>query len=383
MLFSGTFPIANFGATFLLVYLTFLISLIGSYIVVSRGRGRLLMDELFNMVSFFTLVRAMKRVAFGRGKPAKFEVTAKKGNGLSDAGPVLPHFVLLGFSIMAIAWSLMGIGFGVSDDRFGAGMAIFWTLYNMALMLAVLRIGTRPAEKRGACRFHVNFAVERPGIDRGATSIGVTADISDGGCSLLWPEPLTTGDQMPLRIHFGAQSAEWQCEVTSAAGRQPDGWFRYGVRFVALTPEDIDLINDSIFSLVVPDLFASLTQPSWLVRQTKRLSKWLRSRSRVRAQRQDARVPVRATTASGTFVTTVRDLSATGVSISAPWPLAVGTALDLEMFVPAGTWRGQVRVARVEARPSREGFDTWILGLHFEHKQVEEEMEQFRRWDAA
>jgi len=383
MLFSGTFPIANFGATFLLVYLTFLITLVGSYIVVSRGRGRLLMDELFNMVSFFTLVRAMKRVAFGRGKPAKFEVTAKKGNGMRDAGPVLPHFLLLGFSIMAIAWSLMGIGFGISDDRFGAGMAIFWTLYNMALMLAVLRIGTRPAEKRGGCRFHVNFAVERPGADGNAASIGVTADISDGGCSLLWPEPLTTGTRLPLRIHFGARSAEWQCEVASASGRQADGWFRYGVRFVALTPADIDLINDSIFSLVVPDLFASLTQPSWFVRQTRRLSMWLRRRSTARAKRNDVRVPVRAVTSAGSFVATVRDLSASGLSLAAPWRVAIGTKMAIEMFAPGNTWCDQVTVVRVEERRSREGFDTWILGLRFEHSPVEEELEQFRRWDAA
>jgi cellulose synthase (UDP-forming) len=50
MLFTGTFPIAHFDRTFVLVYLAFLGTLLGSYRIVSRGKGRLLMDELFNMV---------------------------------------------------------------------------------------------------------------------------------------------------------------------------------------------------------------------------------------------------------------------------------------------------------------------------------------------
>lgn len=380
MLFSGTFPIANFDWSFVTVYLTFLGTLVGSYTIVSRGRGRLLMDELFNMVSFFTLVRAMKRVLVGRGKPAKFEVTAKRGNGMRDAGPVLPHLLLLGFSIMAIAWSLMGIGFGVTDDVFGAGAAIFWTFYNMALMFAVLRIGMRPAEKRAGSRFRVNFAVERAADDG---LLGVTSDISDGGCSLLWPEPLPAGHRMPLRLHFGVRSAEWMCEVASDGGQQADGWYRYGVRFVDLTPADVDLINDSIFSLVVPDLFSTLTQPSWLTQLGRRFVLWRHRRARLRARRQDVRVPVRVRFPSGAFVTTVRDLSATGLSLASPAPITEGTTLQVEIFAPGQPWRGEVTVARSEARPSRPGFDTWILGLRFEREQGAGEIERFRRWDAA
>ena len=174
MLLSGTFPIAHFDRTFLAIYLGFLLSLIVSYQVASRGRGRLLLDELFNMVSFFTLVRAVKRVLVGRGKPSRFEVTAKRGSGARDVRPILPHLALLLLSLLAISWSLMELGFGVSDDVFGAGTAIFWTLYNVALMAAVIRIGGRPAEQRSGCRFRANFAVERVNTT-GTGTLGVTA----------------------------------------------------------------------------------------------------------------------------------------------------------------------------------------------------------------
>lgn len=378
MLFSGTFPIVNFDRTFLAVYLVFLTTLVVSYQVVSRRKGRLLMDELFNMVSCFTLARAVKRAIFGRGKP-KFEVTNKSGDGTFDVRPILPHLGMLGFSLLAISWSLMGLSFGISDDPFGAGMAIFWTLYNVGLMLVVIRIGSRPAEKRGACRFRAHFAVEDPSHDG---TLGVTADISEGGCSLLWPHPLEVGASRPLRIHFGSRSVTWPCDIVSEQGRQPDGWFRYGVQFADQTAAETDLIHDSIFSLVVPDLFSTMTQPSWMVRRWREVRRLL-SRAPARARRQTVRVPLRVAHPAGTFVVTARDLSASGVSVTSPVAIPVGTEVALSMFVPGRAWHGTVTVARVEARPSRPGFDTWILGLRFATEQQNADLEYFRQADAA
>jgi cellulose synthase (UDP-forming) len=379
MLFSGTFPIVNFDRTFVAIYLSFLATLIGSYLIVSHGKSRLLMDELFNMVSFFTLIRAMKRAVFGRGKPAKFEVTSKKGSGMRDAGPVLPHLVLLLFSLLAISWSLMLLGFGVSDDAFGIGVSIFWTTYNVVLMLMVLHIAGRPAEKRTAARFRANFAVE----DQDTAVLGVTADISEGGCSLLWPTRLEVGRTITRRFHFGSRSVDWACTIASDQGQQADGWHRYGVRFDGHTTADADLVSDSIFSLVIPHLFATLTQPPWHVRLSRSLQRRMRRVSRERSTRQPVRVPVRATYAGGSLVVTALDLSASGVGVLSPSPVPVGTVMDLSMFIPGRTWRGRVVVARAEARPSRAGFDTWLLGLRFEEAQAEHEIEPFRLADAA
>jgi hypothetical protein len=169
----------------------------------------------------------------------------------------------------------------------------------------------------------------------------------------------------------------------SDQGRQPDGWFRYGVHFVDQTAADTDLIHDSIFSLVVPDLFSTMTQPSWLVQRWRDLRhRWL-SRAPSRARRQTVRVPLRVSHPAGAFVVTARDLSTTGVSVTSPVAVPVGTEVALSMFVPARAWHGTVTVARVEARPSRPGFDTWILGLRFAAEQQEAVLEDFQQADAA
>jgi len=369
ILFTGTFPIARFDATFVAIYLAFLSTLIASYEIVSRGKGRLLLGELFNMASFFTFVRAVKRVIIGRGKPSRFVVTSKRGSGQRDYGAVLPHLVLVYFSCFAITWSLLGLGFGVTEDWFGAGTAIFWTLYNMTLMVVVIGIGSRPAEKRTNPRFRASFAVEAR--DRTGT-LGVTADIAEQGCSLLWPEPLEVGIRFPIRIHFGASSADWTGQVVSDQGRQEDGWHRYGVQFVDLSQDDVDQMNDSIFAVVVPDLFLTLTEPGLVYRLARRVALRLSKRARIRSARQAVRVPGRLYAPSGSFVITGRDTSRTGLGALVPVRIEPGTEVVLAMQTPTRVWHGRATVVRCVSRPSRQGLETWLVGLELTRRDGEE-----------
>jgi hypothetical protein len=123
----------------------------------------------------------------------------------------------------------------------------------MVLMVAVVKIGLRPAEKRTDGRYRASFAVEGRHGHYAEGVLGVTRDISASGCSLLWPKALETGTQLPLRLYLGSQVADWTGEIMSEQRSQSDGWHVYGVRFVGLGTADVDLLNDSIFSLVIPD----------------------------------------------------------------------------------------------------------------------------------
>jgi cellulose synthase (UDP-forming) len=383
MLFTRTFPIAHFDRTFVGIYLAFLTSLILSYHIVSRGKGRLLMDELFNMVSFFTLLQAMKRVAFGRGKPSRFVVTSKRGSGARDFGPVLPHLALLAFSALAISWSVMSLGFGITDDVFGAGVAMFWTLYNGVLMGIVVAIGTRPSEKRAACRFRANFAVEAMPGSAHAGQLGVTADIAEGGCALLWPEPLAAGARLPVRVYLGPHQADWIVDVVSELGRQPDGWYRLGIRFADLRPADVDLINDTVFSIVVPQYFAWLSEPGWFGRWLRTARAVLAHRFTRRAPRQQVQVPLRVRHADGTFVTTLRDVSATGLSFVSPCPLAEGAHLSITISAAGRTLTTAASVVRVDERLSRRAFETWEVSLQFVEALAAASVEPFQLEEAA
>ena len=382
MLFSGTFPIAPYDARFLAVYLVFLSSVVVSYEVASRGKGRLLMDELYNMVSFFTFIRAMKRVIVGRGSRATFEVTDKHGATSQSLGPVLPHMAILLFSTLAIGWSVMGLGFRISDDYFGAGTGIFWTVYNMSLMLVVLRLASRPGEKRTGLRIRANFPVEGQTASGEVAALGVTADISDSGCSLLWPRLLTTGTRLPVRLHLGPKSMDRAITISKEQPQTEDGWFRYGARFDDLPQDDVDLINDAVHTIAIPHLFRTLSQPPLVVQVLRWLTRPF-TLAQGRAQRQLVRIPVHIEQAGREWVVIALDISATGMSVLMPTDIPVGSRVFVSMLVPGHSWRGDVSVVRSTPRPSRNGFDVWLLGLQFEQKQTERDIAPFRMDTAA
>lgn len=364
MLFSGTFPIAPFDATIVSLYLLNMAALVVTYKLVSRGRGRILMDELFSMLNTFTLLQAFTRLIVDGRRMGAFVVTDKKGGG-SGALHVLPHYILLGFSVLAINWSVMGLGFGVSDDVVGAGIGIFWTLYNMALVVGVVRMAQRPPQKRDTTRFRAQFPVSQPSAP-GAERVGMTIDISEGGCRLLWPEALDEGTTLSFDLHVLGDSIRVDGQVMTRLPDAAEGWHTYGVRFVDLPQASVDAIVDAIFDGVVPELLDGLRAPSWLVRQWQALRRHWSPALRTRALRHRTGRPARLDTGVYTLMVITRTISDSGVSIVSPYEIPVGTAVTLDVTSPSGALARHGVVARVRAineRGRRNG--AWDIGVHF------------------
>ena len=233
ILFTGQFPIANFDRAFVGMYLLHLAALVGSYKLLARGTGRLFMDELFNMANFYTLLVASWRFVFGRS--SRFIVTSKRGGDGGSDRALVPHYALVAFTVLAIVWSALGLGFGVSEDVIGAGVAAFWSLYNLSLMLVVLSFGRRPAQKRGAVRFRASVPVEVLNMPANGW-LGVTLDLSETGCTLLWPRSLLVGSKLRLRLHLGAHPLDCDAEIVALNSRVKSEWSAYGVRFNFATP---------------------------------------------------------------------------------------------------------------------------------------------------
>lgn len=361
MLFTRTFPIATFDAHFLAVYGLFLATLLGSYHVMSAGSGWLLMDELFDMASVFTMLRALKRAVFGRGAGTYF-VTSRRG-GQTSGAEVIPHLGLLGFGVLALAWSWMGLGFGITDDWFGAAIASSWTICNMALVWHVLRLALRPPLKRRTARFRVSFPVELDEEDR----LGVTGDLSEGGCTLFWPERLPRGRRLGVQLHACGQPIRLQADVV-AHHKTRSGWAVHGLRFVGISQREVDALNDAIIQFVVPTLFERLPGPNWIERVRRRLSA---SRAHRRTgPRRDQALPVRVSDDAGTIVAVTRDTSEGGLGFVSPRPIARGTALVADVEGPRGCRRLHLRAAWCQPLPTGDGFPAWLVGAHVDRMAV-------------
>jgi len=363
ILFTGEFPIAKFDRQFFVIYGAHLATLVGSYKVFSRGTGRLVMDELFNMANFFTLLVAAKRFLFGRGE-GKFVVTSKRGGAPSDA-VVLPQYLLIGFTVLALVWSALGLGFGVTEDVVGAGVAAFWAVYNLLLMVGVVGFALRPVQKRSTVRFRAAVPVDVSGDLR--QRLGVTIDVSEGGCTLLWPEALAVGNRLDLRLHFGAHVIECPGTVRAVYGRRSSNWFAHGIQF---TPPDlgtVDRLADAIYNMTVPAIFSRLNEPSWTRRLWRSLVTRLRYGVHVRPVRHESFMPVRVQSGAAEFVAMTRDLSLTGISLVSPRPLAIGALVSMRLASGAESWTCHATVVRQhQTAAPRPEFSTWHVALHID-----------------
>lgn len=377
MLFTRTFPIANFDGTFLIVYVVFLATLILTYRIVSRGSGRLFMDELYNMAICFVLVRALLRVVrdglLGRDKPGQFVVTSKRGTGRRSEADVLPHCVLLGFSLLALHWGWWSLDFGVTEDVFGVAVGSFWTLYNMGLIGGVIALSRRPPQKRQSCRFRIAIPVEVAfdvGGASGSRPIGITSTVSESGCTLvwpstfLWPATLPQGTRWPLKLHFGPTPLRCQGEVVWVRPGQNGSRVVHGVRFFDQRQERVDLLNDTLVEMVVPELFDWLSQPSLTRELSRQLARRLGTKFVSRRTRHLRAVPVRVAMPTGEFVVATRDLSATGVRLRSPRPIVIGSTIHLTMFGPSDVEKATGVVVRcVPFGREHERARTWIVGV--------------------
>lgn len=366
ILFTGQFPIAKFDRQFVLVYGVHLATLVGAYKVFSRGTGRLVMDELFNMANFFTLLVAAKRFLFGRGE-GKFVVTSKRGGAHSDA-VVLPQYLLIAFTVLALVWSALGLGFGVTEDVVGAGVAAFWAVYNLLLMIGVVALALRPVQKRSAVRFHAAVPVDVIGDAR--QRLGVTIDVSERGCTLLWPEPLAAGTRLDLRLHFGAHVIECPGLVRASYGPRRSRWVAHGVQFLPPDLRTVDHLADAMYNMTVPAIFSRLTEPSWSRRLWRSVATRVRYGVHVRPVRHEAFMPVRVQAGAVEFVAMTRDLSLTGISLVSPRPLEVGTVVGMRLASGAENWTCHATVVRSQPTPApRPEFSTWHVALRIDQAE--------------
>jgi hypothetical protein len=113
-------------------------------------------------------------------------------------------------------------------------------------------------------------------------------------------------------------------------------------------------------------LFVALSAPAFPIRCWRWIQRRCSRRARNRAARQRVRLPAILRSGTRRLVATARDVSRTGVSVVSPAPFEAGTRLELSLGRPRNPWTGAVTVARCVARPSREGLETWLLGLEFD-----------------
>lgn len=117
------------------------------------------------------------------------------------------------------------------------------------------RIGIINFEKRRHPRFTVDLPLEYYRVDSPIPETGRAVNASEGGLLVYFPEEVKVGDRLRLRLFFnvGSQLNTIEMVVQIAwvdlhLGREW-GDYRSGVRFVDISPEDLDRLKTFLKNL--------------------------------------------------------------------------------------------------------------------------------------
>jgi len=355
MLLTGWYPIAPFNWPFMWRYTVFLTVVVASIKIIGRGYGRIRDDEIYNMMNFFILTKAMFR-ALLRVK-ARFIVTAKGAGEAISLQSLLPQLIIMLLGVTAIEWGALKWIYGVSHNDLGLGIGMFWSGVNGYLAWAVVTTVTTSSHRRKESRFLGDLPVwYTTGEDTHATSgLGLTTDLNEDGLALTTFSALPIGEQVELELHLGSQVMT--CHgVALYIHRHTTmkGMFRYGVRFTDLSREDKDTITAFCFSQMLPTFMHRFDIKSSLL--TRFIMTYYNRQHITRmSKRLTINLPMILQTDFPRYTVT-EDISTGGLAFLVYSPLSVGEYAKIILFTPSGTLHTEIEIRNCQKATTGPSF---------------------------
>ncbi|MEG6510247.1 glycosyltransferase [Methyloligella sp. 2.7D] len=181
---------------------------------ISRGRLLPILSDLSQVLCADAIVKSVAIGLFG-GKQQKFKVTAKGYDRSSRVvqWPLLRAFLFyLGFTFAGILWA-----FVLNDSRSladAAGMALFWSWYNILILVLACLVTVEASQRRRGERFKADGMAQVIVGDRGFDY--PAHDISVSGMRLNGPMPAPVGTKVKIRYEDLALEAHIAVDYDNA-----------------------------------------------------------------------------------------------------------------------------------------------------------------------
>jgi len=118
-----------------------------------------------------------------------------------------------------------------------------------------VRYGIANIERRTYRRFPVHLPIEYYRADSSINQAGQALDASEGGLQILFPEQMEIGQNLKMKLFFSSDSGlntiESLVEVVWMKAQLGEGekYYRSGVRFINISPEDVTKLKNFSASL--------------------------------------------------------------------------------------------------------------------------------------
>ncbi len=118
------------------------------------------------------------------------------------------------------------------------------------------QFGIANFERRRNPRFSVDLPVEYSSVDSSSkfTGAGRTGNASEGGLMLYLPEKLGVGNHLRVKLYFTSEPGPHSIEVLGQVAWSEfpfgkEGDHRYGIKFLDISPEDLNRLKDFLDNL--------------------------------------------------------------------------------------------------------------------------------------
>ncbi|NLB54317.1 MAG: glycosyltransferase [Lentisphaerae bacterium] len=261
MLLTPLMPIDRFFTSLFWLYIGNLLLQLFAYKALTKGRGSIFMDELFNMLNYWFLIRSFFRAMFGLGQ--QFVVTDKgAGDAKIPLSVVFPQMTLMLICAGAMTWWILKIVHGINLDIMSSSIAAFWTVYIFFLAGSAAYRSLNKYDVRSDYRFKEVIPVWYRSED-GSWRTASTIDFNTQGISLLAYESLPMERDLNLRIMTETGTVETAVKILyKRADDNEYGVHSYGAKFTNLTSAQFDLLNLHTMKSTIPKLMAGVWKTS-------------------------------------------------------------------------------------------------------------------------
>ena len=237
VLFTGIFPISVSLREFLPVFLPHILLSLWAFDEMSRGHGRFILLEQYNVARFFTFMKSILGVLGKRA--ARFKVTSKENGRNVPIKGLVPQMLVFGASLLGILYALANLGHLPNKNLYVANM--FWASINTAFAGLSLFWTLRKKHQREKFRFPANFPAmaEVSGVNTAVT----VEDLHEGGAAILSQTPFERGNDVKISLSFQDEKLELKGRILYVKEIEDLGIYRLGVKFEGITMDEVRMID--------------------------------------------------------------------------------------------------------------------------------------------
>ena len=368
-LFTGVLPMRALDVNYLIHFIPYFFISIYGFNEMARGVGGQIMLEQYSMAKFFTYLKTIL-LLFIPKKGKEFKVTPKGEEGQGgrvSIGLILPQFIVLIASFMAILWALVETLLDRRDDSFIVAVNSFWALYNSGLALAIINFDYRKLfQRRSAFRIPDSIVTYyRPMGETGGrdVNIGVAEDLTEEGMSMIAVNNVPAGKELDIELMLPKSPLRLQCRTVRAQSMSIEQYqvSRIGLHFISISQEEKDTLSRYLHESAVTKFMRDyvLGYRTYVERRFGKKS------FRDRATRSLAYLPVlvRGESDSQAYAA-IKDISNTGLQLATREIFPQGSRITISVVMGKDRISLTGDVVRTFTQPS-ESFPEYLLGVHF------------------